>query len=79
MNKYLLFLGLVICASCSKKGASSPSGGDPNPATTPQYGTPYTNIPATTADITMYEVNERATVLQVISQELQRAWIQYKH
>lgn len=60
MNKYLLFLGLVICASCSKKGASSPSGGDPNPATTPQYGTPYTNIPATTADITMYEVNERA-------------------
>jgi len=50
MKKYLLFFGLIFLFSCKKKNQSSSL----------QYGTPYTNIPATTADITMYEVNERA-------------------
>jgi glycosidase len=50
MKKYLLFFGLVFLFACKKKNQSNSL----------QYGTPYTNIPATTADITMYEINERA-------------------
>jgi len=56
MNKYLLLFGLIIFASCSKKKSSSPS----DPTNIPQYGTPYANVPATTTDISMYVVNERA-------------------
>ncbi|HTB53258.1 MAG TPA: alpha-amylase family glycosyl hydrolase [Ferruginibacter sp.] len=48
MKKYILFWGIVLLMSCSKKSAGPV-----------QYGTPYTNIPAT-SDISMYEVNERA-------------------
>jgi glycosidase len=56
MNKYLLLFGLIIFVSCSKKKNSSPS----DPTAIPQYGTPYANVPATTTDISLYEVNERA-------------------
>ncbi|MBI3882998.1 MAG: hypothetical protein HY305_01950, partial [Sphingobacteriales bacterium] len=55
MNKYLLFFGLVLLASCSKKDTPA----TPTDDTPAQYGTPYTGIPAT-SDIVMYEVNERA-------------------
>ncbi|HWZ21984.1 MAG TPA: alpha-amylase family glycosyl hydrolase, partial [Cytophagaceae bacterium] len=63
MNKYFLFLGLLLFtfASCSKKKDSSPA-----PVVTtdpeqdpPQYGTPYAGVPAT-SDIILYEINERA-------------------
>jgi glycosidase len=58
MNKYLLFFGLLIFASCSKKGGSNNSASN-DPAVVPQYGTPFANVPATTADVSLYEVNER--------------------
>jgi glycosidase len=63
MKKYL-FAGLIILASCSKKDGgssnSSTDGSTPGVDNTPQYGTPYTNVPTTTSDIALYEVNERA-------------------
>jgi glycosidase len=60
MNKYLIIFALLFLFSCKKKDTSSSTNTNPGIDNTPQYGTPYTNIPATTADITMYEVNERA-------------------
>lgn len=67
MNKYLLFLGLLLFVfiSCSKKKDSTPAPVSAAITTTdpeadpPQYGTPYSGVPATT-DIILYEINERA-------------------
>lgn len=53
IKKYYLLAGIIFLFSCSKKETT------PTPTDPVQYGTPFTNIPATT-DIVMYEVNERA-------------------